>query len=1033
MCGSSGIRNESYKQSLKPPAESRIDSDIFNYIFDDIPLIMILVNRGGKVENINHATTIALGKEKEESFGLLGGELFGCANSFKVEGCGKNRECTKCTVRNSVMQTFETGEKIYKKEGELEILTNGRSVTLHLLISTILIKQNTEPMVLLTFDDITEQKLAEKEALEASAKNEAIINILPDLIFECKRDGTIVDYRPSANISTYVQPNEFLGKKVSEVLPKEVADRIIYSIEQLMQTKKLQHFDYQLLIDGKITDFEARLVLSGNDSILAIISDITERKLAEKELRISEEKYSTLVENGNDGIVITQDGLLKFANSKMLEITGLSLEELIGKPFSDHVCEEHRDLVLTRHTDRLNNGKNIPSRYEFNLLCKDGNRISLDVSASTIEYENRPAVMSILRDITKNKDMLNSLKKSEKKFRDIFNNSNDLICIHDIEGKLLEVNKVVCEVTCYGRHELLQISIMDLVPPEYKSKLIDDVKRLQENKNSIFETLVLCKGGSHIPIEVSNRLIEYEGKTAVLSIGRDITERKKTEHKIKESEAKYKEVVSSMDAIFWKADVVENGNFINTYISPFADKLLWVEEGTIDWNAFLSYVHPEDITQLRRKRVEAIHKQSPLDYYEYRVIRADGTQLWLYEKAISTVNSEGTLQLFGTTVDITELKSIQSAMMVEKDRAQRYFDSAKIMMLVLDVNNNIVQINKKGCEIFGYEEEDIVGKNCIENFLPEDVREQVENQFEYLISSNNKKIEYYENPILNSAGEERWIAWNNTILTSKNGDFEGVLSSGQDITERRVFEKNLLNAQIASELANRSKSEFLANMSHELRTPLNSVIGFSDVLCTESHGELNEKQKKFISSIHKNGQNLLKIINNILNLSAIEARAIELNCEKFLLYDVFREVQENAIPFAMEKNISIDLDIEYLIFIDADRDKIKQILNNLISNAIKFNEHDGSIVIKARSGKNEMNISVKDTGIGIPEKEIGKLFDPFYQIDGSSTRNYGGNGIGLALVKHFAEMHRGSVWIESQDGLGTEVHIRLPAENRFIS
>ncbi|MEL4305241.1 HAMP domain-containing sensor histidine kinase [Methanococcoides sp. LMO-2] len=241
----------------------------------------------------------------------------------------------------------------------------------------------------------------------------------------------------------------------------------------------------------------------------------------------------------------------------------------------------------------------------------------------------------------------------------------------------------------------------------------------------------------------------------------------------------------------------------------------------------------------------------------------------------------------------------------------------------------------------------------------------------------------------------------------------------------------MLNTKIASEVANRSKSEFLANMSHELRTPLNSVIGFSDILSNEVYGNLNEKQMRYTENIHKSGQNLLKIINNILDLSAIEARSSELNYEKFILCEVLKEVRKNALPLATQKNISIEMDIEKMILIDGDKNKIKQIINNVLNNAIKFNNNGGSVFVKARNIDNEINILVKDTGIGIPEKEIGKMFDPFYQIDGSSSRDYGGNGIGLALVKHFVEMHKGDVWIESDEGLGTEVHIKLPAEQRI--
>ncbi|MEL4305240.1 PAS domain S-box protein [Methanococcoides sp. LMO-2] len=587
--------------------------------------------------------------------------------------------------------------------------------------------------------------------------------------------------------------------------------------------------------------------------------------------------------------------------------------------------------------------------------------------------------MAILRDISKRKEMIEALQASEKKFKDIFNNSNDSISIYELNGNIIEVNKVACRLTGYTRNEILKKQITDLVHPDHSSKLIDDIKKLHKEKYSIFETLALSKNGNTTPIELSNRIIEYEGRVSVLSIARDITERKRltdelkrknkllqvkldylssseseleeltlldiidpehlqkiqdsfskanrvasiitkidgtpitrpsnfskicqivrnteagerncyrsdmilgekankvmepsygrchslglidasapiivggqhvanwlvgqvnvekmepasvenyarkigadvdemldayneirymsqeqfenilhllslfakeistlgynnlkllkeinerkvAEKELRESETKYREVVSSIDALFWKADVDENGGFINTYMSPFANRLLGIdtENKEQNWQSFFNYAHPDDLPIILQNMNETVNRKCALNDYEYRIIRPDGTQLWLHEKAISTINSEGKVQLFGTTVDITELKNVHDELVVERDRAQKYFDVAKVIMLVLGTDRNVVQINNKGCEILGYEKENIVGKNWCENFLPEEFCEQVEKQIEYLISDNKKKIEYHENPILNSSGEERWIAWNVSVLYNKN-------------------------------------------------------------------------------------------------------------------------------------------------------------------------------------------------------------------------------------------------------------------------
>ncbi len=285
-------------ESCEIPAESLMDPNILNSIFDHIPLTMILVNTGGKIENINRAASIKLGKEKKDCVDLLGGELFGCMNSLKEEGCGKNRECSECTVRNSVMHTFETGENIYKKESELEIMINDRSATLHLLISTISIKQDNESMVLLIADDITEQKLAEKKVLEASVKAEKAIQQYAD-IFENVRIGLYVYYlenldddrtlrliaaNPAASDFTGV-PNEVIfGKTLDEIYPGLREKDIPQTYAEVVRTGQSRVLEDIYYGDERVLEntFSVKVFPLPNNCVGIAFDNITERKKAEE-------------------------------------------------------------------------------------------------------------------------------------------------------------------------------------------------------------------------------------------------------------------------------------------------------------------------------------------------------------------------------------------------------------------------------------------------------------------------------------------------------------------------------------------------------------------------------------------------------------------------------------------------------------------------------------------------------------------------------------------------------------------------------
>ncbi|WP_052286245.1 PAS domain-containing sensor histidine kinase [Methanococcoides burtonii] len=281
------LSNSSAEKLHEHSTESFVNPGILNYIFEDLPLILILINKDGRVENINRATSIALGKEKKDSIGLLGGELFGCMNSLTGEGCGKNRECSECTVRNSVMYTFETGENIYKKEGELEIMTNGQSVTLHFLISTILIQQNNEPMVLLTAEDITEQKLSEKVLKESEIKYKELADSLPQTVFETDLQGNLTFVnRQAFEMFGYTQADFVKGLTVYQTLIPDDLDRAKLNLENVVRGDDRRSNEYTALRkDGStfpVSIYPSRIVHNDRTiGIRGILVDIAERKQVE--------------------------------------------------------------------------------------------------------------------------------------------------------------------------------------------------------------------------------------------------------------------------------------------------------------------------------------------------------------------------------------------------------------------------------------------------------------------------------------------------------------------------------------------------------------------------------------------------------------------------------------------------------------------------------------------------------------------------------------------------------------------------------
>lgn len=377
-----------------------------------------------------------------------------------------------------------------------------------------------------------------------------------------------------------------------------------------------------------------------------------------------------------------------------------------------------------------------------------------------------------------------------------------------------------------------------------------------------------------------------------------------------------------------------------------------------------------------------------------------------------------------------ERKHAEEELRQSEEEYRELVEGANSIILRMDVKGNITFFNEFARKFFGFEKEEILGRNVIGTIVP--VTDTAGRDLQKMIGDimvHPKRYTNNENENILSNGKHVWIAWSNRAILGPDRRPKEILSIGNNITKLKQAEAEILKAKEAAESANKTKSAFLATMSHELRTPLVSIMGFSDLLKDPTIGPLNNEQKEYIGYVNESGKHLFSLINDILDLSKVEAGKMELDLSEFDL----KELLKNSLIFIKEKamthHISLSVNVgDDVGTVNADERKVKQVVINLLSNAVKFTPDGGKVGIDAkRTEKNEILVCVSDTGIGIEEKDGHKVFSEFEQISNEYSRKYAGTGLGMPLSKKFVELHGGKMWFESKgSGQGTNFYFTLP-------
>jgi PAS domain S-box-containing protein len=1049
-------------------------------------------------------------------------------------------------------------------------------------------------------EDITERKKTEEALRESQEQLHAILNNSTAVIFLKNLTGEYLFINQRWEELFHISNETIQGKNDYDLFSKEIAEGFVVNDQKVIRLQSVLEFEEVAPHDdGLHTYISIKFPLYNTKgdiyAVCGIATDITERKHAQTALQESEERFRALFEGAPDAIFLSdpETGEILDANPAASQLLLKSRQEMIGVHYSQLHPTRIKTLTINNFEMHYKQAlkKQQTTLLETVVVRSDGREIPVEILAHLIHIQGKAVLQGVFRDISERKQAKDKLEQSEERFRRIFEQAPIGMAIANLEHRYLKVNAAFCEMLGYTNQELVGKKVSEMTYPEDMPENKTLLKQALHGKISSYqmEKRYIKKDGNLV---WSNLTVSFfyddNGKPLyLLGMTEDITQRKQAEEALKKSQERYETLVHSIDGIVWEADA-KTLQF--TFVSKQAERFLgypvedWLNQPTF----WFKHLHPDDRHWVPTFCLKATLAKKD-DEFEYRMLTATHQTIWLRVLVTVVVESEKTVRLCGVMLDITQRKVAEKALKEKERNLQTIFNSTTDALIVANLSGQIVDINRKAIELYGYTTKEFVALHTSqlshpshhyswEQFIKEiktnrvAVKETLDirkNGTRFNAEVNGTLLEYnvqkhiliiirdvtdrkraeealreseakfrhiYENaPVmmhsidfkgkicdvnrkwLEKTGYKReevigqdakflmtpessqraksvipqfwsdggvrdihyeYIKKNGTVIdvllncdaTTDPSGKQMSLSVVRDVTEQKQTEKALKKAIESAQSANRAKSEFLANMSHEIRTPLNAVIGFSELL---SSLVTEPKQKTYLQSIKTAGKSLLTLINDILDLSKIEAGRLDIQYEAVYLNHILKDLKNIFALKISEKNLNWVLEIEDDLpqRLMLDEVRLRQVLLNLIGNAVKFTDtgyiklcakfeqkqSNGGVVNFQEAVQNRMMpeqcvnyvnnslrlnhqcalikkylkehinliLSVEDTGIGIPVQQQEMIFESFRQQDGQKTRKYGGTGLGLAITKRLVEMMNGSISVKSEVGVGSIFEITL--------
>jgi PAS domain S-box-containing protein len=769
-----------------------------------------------------------------------------------------------------------------------------------------------------------------------------------------------------------------------------------------------------------------------------------ETSLTSLEHRLSEDQPSNLprVESLVNGLPVViyayrpKEGPT-FVTEGIRIVWGYEPEEFLrDKSFwKDHVHPEDLAQVFDQLPLLLERGSRA---YDYRFLTQKGEyrwihdevRLVRDSAGEPLE------IIGYCVDITEQKLAEAALRESEARQKVIFNSTSDLQALFHVEPGNVFLTEAVNRALAENFRVRMGKNAADYVGKDFGELLTATGLSTEQigSRRLLFRQAIEEKTTVRYdtpptelrdPIEVLvSPVIDQRGIcTHILWNGRNISKRLQAEAELRESEERYALVTQAMQEGIFDWNLVTGAY----YLSPRYKEIVGYREDELPnvAESFFGRIHPEDNARM----AEAVERYSQdltkhrfMD--ELRLMHRDGTYRWVVSRGRILRDAGGEpVRIVGAIGDMTERLESAATLAASEKRLRDIIESLFGFVGLFTLDGILLECNHGTLEASGIQPEDILGRPFWETEGWRYSREQQDLLREMMARAAAGEVVRFETRPLIRGQFHLVVDMTLGPLRDHQGNICNIVAHGMDVTPRKQVETELLHAKEAAESASQAKSEFLANMSHEIRTPMNGIIGLTEVLLDSS---LDAEQREYLTLVQSSANSLLTIINDILDVSRIEAGKLRLEVCEFALRDVVLDTLRGLRVSAEAKGLSLNSDFDTGVpsVVRGDPGRLRQVLINLIGNAIKFTAYGQvSIAIeRAADSADTLHFSVRDTGIGIPADKQAIIFDAFTQVDGSFTRRFGGTGLGLAIASRLVGMMDGRIWVESKESEGSTFH-----------